>query len=50
MAASLEDHRHCSSVEQRIQDFHSDHHPRDVADYGELTIKTQRGAIAKMSR
>jgi len=40
-----------AGIEHRILDSIQGHHPRNVAEgYGDVTIKTQAAAIAKLSR
>jgi hypothetical protein len=44
-------HRNTTNIEYRILDSIQGHHPRNVAEgYGEVTIKTQAAAIAKLPR
>ncbi len=44
-------HRNTATIERRILDSIQGHRPRNVAEgYGEVTIKTQAAAIAKLPR
>jgi hypothetical protein len=51
VAASLQDHGIEAGIEHRILDAIQGHRPRNDAEgYGEVSIKTQAAAIAKLPR